>query len=106
MNQELLRQRAEELNLLLSHYAQVNEDAKALLNALSAYIQNALSGMVLSPVEWKSIPGDRMFDEGKFRELPQLERAFSDFKVEMTGGETPVLKKLRMEFEAKNKRKQ
>ena len=97
MNQELLRQRAATLKELLLRYAPENEDAKDLFKALSVYIQQALDGSIVAPLEWSAVPGDRMFDEGTLGELPGLEAAYSSFKIEITGGESEVLRKLRQQ---------
>jgi hypothetical protein len=97
MNQPLLHQRAAELKELLYRYAPENEEAKELLKALYVYIQRSLDGTISAPLEWSAIPGGRMFDEGTLGELPGLEAAYAAFKIEITGGPSDVLRKLRQQ---------
>jgi hypothetical protein len=105
MNQELLRQRAATLKELLLRYAPTNEEAKELLKALYMHIQQALDGTIAAPLDWREIPGDRLFDEGTLHDLPGLESAYTNFKIEITGGPSDVLRKLQQQAREEADRK-
>lgn len=47
------------------------------------------------------MPGAYFFNEGQLRQYPDLESAYADFKIEVTGGETPALRMFREEEERK-----
>lgn len=95
MDIKMLTQSAENLEKLLYQYAAYNKEAAALLNVLSKILSDARAGCISTPMEWSSVPGDYYFDEGGLREFRDLEHAFSIFKIEITGGETPSLRALR-----------
>lgn len=97
MNKLELKRKAEKLRDLLSHYAVSDVDANSLLNGLPPFIRDALVGKIDTPLEWTDMPGAYFFNEGKLRKYSDLESAYVDFKIEITGGETPVLRKLREE---------
>jgi len=95
MNQTLIARAAGELDRLLQHYASSNVEVGEMLRTLAALLDDARSGRIATPVEWHDIPGDRAFTDGGLRKYPDLESAYASFKIELTGGETPVLRALR-----------
>jgi hypothetical protein len=95
MDHDLLSRSAEKLNQLLLQYSEVDIEARELQGELSLIIRDVLSGKIVTPVEWRNIPGSYYFTEGSLRKYGDLETAYSDFKIEITGGESPVLRKLR-----------
>ncbi|NRR33135.1 hypothetical protein HSX11_23465 [Oxalobacteraceae bacterium] len=98
MNYSLLNIRARELKDILSHYATIDKEAINLLSALEPLIEKSIAGEILAPYEWRAVPGSYYFTEGTLRKFPELESAYSKFTIELTGGETPVLKKLRAQM--------
>lgn len=97
MNQALLRRRAVELKMLLQEYAPQVPDALKLQRALQGLLHKSLEGQLENPVEWKAIPGDHLFNEGTLSNFLDLSSAYSKFKVEATGGPSPVLQQFRSE---------
>jgi hypothetical protein len=100
MDMALLAKSAEKLETLLRHYAVTDTEASGLLDALAALISDARAGKISAPLEWSMIPGARSFSEGGLRKYDDLETAFADFRIEATGGESPVLRNLRLRSNA------
>jgi hypothetical protein len=80
-------------------YALQNEAAAGLHVALGPLISDAHSGSLVQPIEWSAIPGGWLFAEGILRAYPDLENAYAEFKTEVTGGESDVLRKVRRRIE-------
>lgn len=97
MDQELLTKSAEKLDQLLLRYSQVDIEAKEMLRELSQLIHDARFGKIAGPLDWRTIPGSYYFTEGHLRKYNDLEAAYAEFKIEISGGESPVLRKLRQE---------
>ncbi|MCF6437003.1 hypothetical protein [Pseudoalteromonas sp. MMG022] len=102
MNKEALKHRAVELERILNDYSLTEPEAALLLKVLAPIIENAKANKIDHNVEWNDIAGSRFFTEGSLRQFPDLEKAFADFRIEATGGESPALKKLRARH-SKNK---
>jgi len=96
MDQARLVKAAEGLEKVLLQYAAITPEVDNLYNALSKLIDDARTGKILDPVEWRDIPGAYSFTEGGLRKYASLETAYAEFKIEATGGESPVLKRLRL----------
>lgn len=101
MNQVNVAISAKQLHLLLEKYAPVEPEAALLEGALSALIEAALAGIVSAPLEWKEVPGDFFFNEGKLGKYSDLESADAAFKIELTGGPSSVLVQLRRQMQDK-----
>lgn len=95
MNQMLLAKSAKKLEELLLRYTSVDAGVSELFDALSGLIDDARGGRITAPVEWRNVPGRYNFTEGGLQKYPDLETAYAEFKIEVTGGESPVLRKLR-----------
>lgn len=95
MNKVLLADAAERLAQLLGRYADVDAEAKGLQDGLSALIDDARLGGIAEPLPWGDVPGGQRFNEGGLRKYADLEAAYALFKIELTGGESPVLRNLR-----------
>lgn len=96
MDQVLLAKSAEKLEEILLQYAPLDVEVSALFDSLSKLIDDARTGKILDPIEWRDIPGAHSFTEGGLRKYASLETAYAEFKIEATGGESPVLKRLRL----------
>lgn len=79
------------LEILLQKYAQSDSEAAGLFEALKQLIMRAKNGNVSAPMEWSDIPGSYFFTEGTLRKYRDLEKAFAEFRIELTGGDNPVL---------------
>ena len=51
------------------------------------------------PMEWRDIPGGYFFAEGKFSGYRDLEKAFAEFRIEITGGDNPVLEMMQLKIQ-------
>ncbi|MNY30802.1 hypothetical protein D3C86_1649290 [compost metagenome] len=52
-------------------------------------------------MEWRDIPGRYLFTEEGLQQYAALEQAFAEFKIELTGGESPTLRRLKAQMEVK-----
>lgn len=95
MNQILLKRKAEALLVALRQHASSDSGVHALLVALSPLLDSSMKGEVHSPVEWRDVPGGRLFIDGSLEEFGDIEEAYAQFKIEVTGGESPALKMFR-----------
>jgi hypothetical protein len=96
MDQVVLAATAEKLEKILQQYAPVDSNVSGLLRALAGVIALARAGKILAPLDARDIPGGYMFVEGELREYSELELAYAEFRIEATGGETPLLRELRL----------
>lgn len=96
MDQVLIAESADKLEKILLEYLPVDAEVGGLFQALSGLINDARTGKILAPMEWRDIPGAYSFTEGRLRKYNSLEMAFADFRIEVTGGESPVLRELRL----------
>ncbi|WP_061301569.1 hypothetical protein [Janthinobacterium agaricidamnosum] len=101
MDQALLKTCASELDQLLARYGQTDAEAASLHRSLGSLIGQALAGTLAAPLEWGEIPGGYYFTEGTLRQFSDLERAYAAFKIELTGGVSPVLRDLRAKMTPK-----
>jgi hypothetical protein len=79
-----------------------NDPAVAKLDLeLAPLMDQAERGQIRTPLEWRDIPGRYLFTEDGLQQYAELELAFAEFKIELTGGESPALHRLKAEMEAK-----
>lgn len=97
MDQQRLQASAAELEQLLARHAPAEAELAGLRQALQPLLAQALAGTLAAPLEWGEVPGGRYFSEGGLRRFPGLEQAYARFKIEATGGASPVLRQLRGE---------
>lgn len=95
MNLSQLKKKAEELMALLSHYAEFDKEAEGLLHGLLPFTDRAFAECLEIPLDWTDMPGCYLFNEGTLGKYADFETAFAEFKIEITGGETPAFRKLR-----------
>jgi hypothetical protein len=98
MDQQRLQALATELEQLLARLAPTDGEVADLRSALAPLLAQVATGALSAPLPWGDIPGGRYFNEGSLRRYPELEQAFGRFRIEATGGESPVLRKLRGEM--------
>ncbi|MBO9661450.1 hypothetical protein [Dokdonella sp.] len=70
-------------------------EAVSLRAATLPLIDAAKAGRIEAPLQWREIPGARLFSEGNLRRYGDLEGAYSAFRVELTGGESDTLRALK-----------
>ena len=104
MDQALIRKTAEELEVVLNKYCDVNEYAGYLKNSMMPFIDDAKVGKITKPIVRNTISGRILFDERGLSEFRDLEDAYANFKFEITGGMTEDRKELLAIFE-ENKKK-
>ncbi|MBA5607392.1 hypothetical protein H3H36_18710 [Duganella sp. FT3S] len=97
-----LKKKAEKLARELFIHAKHDNQVKCLLGGLLPFIEDAIAERVDEPLRWADMPGAYFFNEGHLRKYSDLESAYAEFKLEMTGGETPALRKLREEIRLRN----
>jgi len=90
-----IKVKAIELERLLAKYEKQELEVTRLTRDLSIFIEKAKSLNINESIEWKDIPGSRYFTEGNLRVFPDLEKAFADFRIELSGGEPLALRRLR-----------
>jgi hypothetical protein len=101
MNIELLKESTEVLEQILLKYSTTDKEAAALLFSLDKLLNDVKQEKVTTPLEWRDIPGTYFFTEGGLRQYSDLEKSFSEFKIQITGGESSVLRNLRLSNTAK-----
>jgi hypothetical protein len=98
MNITLVKQTAQEFEAAATRLIEAgNVDTRLLLHLLTDLLNQAKGEKILKPLTWQEVPGEWYFSEGNLANFPELESAYSKFKIELTGGETPILKALREE---------
>lgn len=80
---------------LLDKYALTNDSAMKAFNALRALLLKASSGQINSPLKWIEVPCGYLFVEGDLGRFKDLEEAYAEFKVEVTGGNDQLMDKIK-----------
>jgi hypothetical protein len=94
MNLPLLAEKSEKLEKILFLHAPLDEDISKFFDALSKLIHDARTGKIIAPVDWRDVSGAHYFTEKALRKYSAIETAYAEFKIEVTGGESPALKQL------------
>lgn len=81
--------------MLLIKYASEDSVVDSLYRDLSKILEDAILGKIDGPLDGNDIPGSNSFIEGRFRKYSDLEEAYASFRVELKGGESLALKRLR-----------
>lgn len=95
MNKVKLAQCAHRLQIIFLQYEVADSEVRDLHDTLSGLIADAQNGSVTHLMEWRDVPGAYYFSEGNLRKYRDLESAYAEFKIELTGGESSVLRELR-----------
>ncbi|VVO63575.1 hypothetical protein PS850_00943 [Pseudomonas fluorescens] len=102
MNIEVLKEKALQLRAAIAALKSTDPAAAKLSVELEPLLILAERGQIQTSMEWRDIPGRHLFTENGLQQYPQLEHAFAEFKIELTGGESPTLRRLKAQME-KNK---
>ena len=96
MNQAALKLAAEKLKAVAEALiSNGDREVQSFLEALRPLVEDAIGLRIGKPMEWRDVPGGWQMSETHLRNRPELESAYAEFKIELTGGESPVLKRLR-----------
>lgn len=90
MDIEELKRKAIKLESLLMLYYKHSDYVLALYQNLRPLIEKAKDKNILKPISWDDVPGGWYIAEGVLRDIPELEAAYTDFKVEVTDMEDEI----------------
>ena len=103
MNIEKLKEKALKLRAAIDALKAQDPAAAKLAVELEPLLVLAETGQIRTPMEWRDIPGRYLFTEEGLQQYAALEQAFAEFKIELTGGESPTLRRLKEQMgEKKN----
>ena len=95
MEKDLLKAKAIRFERLLSNYSKSKDEVCELFRMPSMLMEASKLMNVATPLEWRDIPGGIFFTEGNLTKFPDLEQAFAEFRIELTGGEPSAISRLR-----------
>lgn len=95
MNIETLKQKSLKLRLIIDSLKAQDPAAMKLSVELEPLLKAADQERIRTPMEWRDIPGRYLFTEEGLQQYDNLEHAFAEFRIELTGGEPPTLRKLK-----------
>ncbi|KPX63419.1 hypothetical protein ALO39_100487 [Pseudomonas syringae pv. lapsa] len=98
MNIEHLKQKTQKLREVIEDLKKSDHVVEKLRAEIEPLMKLAESGMITVELQWRDIPGRYLFTEEGLQQYPHLEHAFAEFRIELTGGETPLLHKLKREM--------
>ncbi|MGE7989481.1 hypothetical protein ACQKPE_00205 [Pseudomonas sp. NPDC089554] len=90
-----LRQKSIALRVIIDRLKSCDPAAMKLSTALNPLLYAAEQQRIRTPVEWRDIPGRYLFTEAGLQQYADLEHAFAEFRIELTGGESPTLRRLK-----------
>ena len=94
MDIKKLKNYASKLETVLNQYSASDREVKLLSESLKDHIEMAKQGKITAPLEYQSVPGSYFFNEGNLRKYADLEEAYAEFRIEITGGETEEVRNL------------
>ncbi|VVO61989.1 hypothetical protein PS838_00841 [Pseudomonas fluorescens] len=101
MKIENLKEKALKLRAAIDALKAQDPAAAKLAVELEPLLVLAETGQIRTPMEWRDIPGCYLFTEEGLQQYAALEQAFAEFKIELTGGESPTLRRLKAQMEEK-----
>jgi len=91
MDQVKISRGARKLRSLLKKYSHENSNAALALGTLNELLDLAESKQITTPLKWGDVPCRYLFSEAGLGQYRDLEEAYANFKVEVTGGHNSVL---------------
>ena len=82
MDKEKIKRLAVELEDIANKYSSTDPDVKKLSHSLGSLIDKAKAGLITDAVD--HVPGEYWFQEGDLAKYPDLEAAYSKFKLAIT----------------------
>lgn len=101
MKIENLKEKALKLRAAIDALKAKDPAAAKLAVELEPLLILAERGQIWASMEWRDIPGRYLFTEEGLQQYADLEHAFAEFKIELTGGESPTLRRLKAQMEEK-----
>lgn len=101
MKIENLKEKALKLRAAIDALKAQDPAAAKLAVELEPLLVLAERDQIRTPMEWRDIPGRYLFTEEGLQQYAELEQAFAEFKIELTGGESPTLRRLKAQMEEK-----
>ncbi len=101
MNKTELRRAAKSLEEELDKERSLPSGLKHLRKSLKPVIGKAVRMEINSPVEESSIPGAYQFNEGIMRDFPDLEEAYVEFRIQLSGGVSSTMQSILDSMEGK-----
>lgn len=95
MNQVKLKKLTQRLWGLLEKYSRTDDTAMLVTNTLRKQFKEVMAGNVLAPLSWEQVPCGYFFTEDMLGKYKDLEEAYADYKVAITGGNDPLLEKIK-----------
>ncbi|PZQ35055.1 MAG: hypothetical protein DI560_26965 [Pseudomonas putida] len=93
MNTQSLKQKSLKLRLIIDSLKAQDPAALKLRVELEPLMTAADQELIRTPMEWRDIPGRYLFTEEGLRRYRELEHAFAEFRIELSGGESPTLRR-------------
>jgi hypothetical protein len=87
-----LRHTALNLQNQLDKYSKLDAEAAALYSDLKPLLELAKSRNLSEPIQVGALPGRYRFTEKNLQQYGELEDAYADFSIEVTGGEPQSLR--------------
>lgn len=87
MNTTKLRNTALHLQDKLEEYSKLDPEVTALYSDLKPLLELAKAGNLSEPIQVGALPGSYRFTEKNLQQYGELEDAYADFSIEVTGGE-------------------
>ena len=98
MDIEKLKETALKLRSAIDALKAMDPAVTRLDQELAPLMDRADRGQIRTPLEWRDIPGRFLFTEEGLQQYAELELAFAEFKIELTGGESPTLLRLKVQI--------
>ncbi|CAI2531471.1 Uncharacterised protein [Serratia ficaria] len=95
MNIEALKEKTLTLRAAIDALKASDPAVEKLSVELELLMTRAERGQIHTPMEWRDIPGRYHFTEEGLQQYAELEHAFAEFRIELIGGESPTLRKLK-----------
>ena len=98
MNIEKLKEKTLKLRSAIDALKAKDPAVTQLDLELAPLMDRAERSQIRTPLEWRDIPGRYLFTEHGLQQFAELELAFAEFKIELTGGESPTLLRLKAQM--------
>ena len=95
MNIEALKEKTLTLRAVIDALKASDPAVEKLSVELELLMTRAEREQIHRPMEWRDIPGRYLFTEEGLQQYAELEHAFAEFRIELIGGESPTLRKLK-----------
>ncbi|WP_337994284.1 hypothetical protein, partial [Pseudomonas putida] len=87
-----LRQKSIALRVIIDRLKSHDPAAMKLSVELTLLLNAAKQQRIRTPMEWRDIPGSYLFTEEGLQQYADLEHAFAEFRIELSGGESPTVR--------------